>query len=222
MTTAASTFGILYSSGKNIELQNKQLADAVMSDQINLSQQMLNLLYLKMADDQAKARKLSDQLALQQTVARNVKNPDSDSKDQAEFISFDGSQTPPFDGWTVVSVSAMSTAPSILPGVNTWDALKDKKHEATGMTYAQLAEAGAVVWTHPEGEKVSGKQVFQYYEKEADRIKAAISSLTTLASQDNYTVQRHQNGVSELTTLLSTLEKKRHDLVESVQQNVGR
>lgn len=217
-----SSFGIVY-AGKNLELQNKQLADSVLSAQIFLVQEILNLLYVKMAADQAKARRLNDQLTLEQAIARNVKNPDSDAKNVHEIVTFDGSGTAPFEGW-ILFAGPNNTVDTSYDNHSqaTWAVRKHATHEASGMRYQDLIDKGATIWIPGPSPMISGKQVFQYYEKEADRLKAAISSLTSLASQDNYTVQTRNNTVSEVTTLMSTLEQKRHALVESVQQNIGR
>lgn len=202
MTTPAITaFETLGS--RNLELQNALLSHQVLSAFIGNVEYMQNQLLVKMNDDRSRTDTLKERLVWQQNLARQVKDPEKDDKTHAFVISYDGSTTPPFVGWVAL--------------LN-----KDNAPNYGDLTAAQANDimAKGTIWVPSGSEKLSGKQIYAYYDQQAEATKSAISALNAVTSQDNLTLQSLRSKVDSNTQLLSTIIKNEKDRKEGVMRNM--
>lgn len=200
--TAFETLG-----SRNLELQNSILSHQVLSAFIGNVEYMQNQLLIKMDDDRVRTDALKERLALQQDLARQVADPEKDDKTHTYFISFDGSTAPPFENWRYAPTSA--NVPSSLSGIN-----------FNGMSVAEIMLKGGKIWFNEAGEKLSGKQLYAYYDQQAEATKSAMSALNAVTSQDNLTLQSLRSKVDSNTQLLSTIIKNEKDRKEGVMRNM--
>lgn len=206
MTAAAITFETLGSN--NLELQNSILSHILLSAFIGNVEYMQNQLLIKMDDDRQRTNMLKERLALQQDLARQVSDPEKDDKTHTYFISFDGSTAPPFENWRYAPTSA--NVPGSLSGIT-----------FNGMSSAEIMLKGGKIWFNEAGEKLSGKQLYAYYDQQAEATKSAMSALNAVTSQDNLTLQSLRSKVDSNTQLLSTIIKNEKDRKEAVMRNMG-
>lgn len=198
---------------RNIEYLNTYYYHKVLSAYIGSLEGMQNDLLIKMDGDRKRTDDLKERLSLQQNLARSIKPDDaqSDSKTFNYFISYGESTEPPFEGWKANKGTDVITIFSgLLAGVSV----------AGGMTAAELVAKGGVLWTSPVGEKLSGKQLYAYYDQQAEATKSAMSALNAVTSQDNLSLQSLRSKVDNNTQLLSTIIKNEKDRKEGVMRNM--
>lgn len=200
--TAFETLG-----SRNLELQNAILSQQVLSAFIGNVEYMQNQLLIKMDDDRQRTDMLKERLGLQQDLARQVKDPEKDDKTHSYFISFDGMTTPPFQDWVAVQSSSSS-----VPGLS--------GSPLNGLSVADVMKKGGTIWVSAGGEKLSGKQLYAYYDQQAEATKSAMSALNAVTSQDNLTLQSLRSKVDSNTQLLSTIIKNEKDRKEGVMRNM--
>jgi hypothetical protein len=206
MTTASITsFETLGS--RNLELQNALLSHQVLSAFIGNVEYMQNQLLIKMDDDRARTDMLKERLSLQQDLARQVADPEKDDKSHIYFISFDGSTVPPFENWRY------APTPGQVPnGISSLT--------FNGMGVDEIMLKGGKIWFNTAGEMLSGKQLYAYYDQQAEATKSAMSALNSVTSQDNLTLQSLRSKVDSNTQLLSTIIKNEKDRKEGVMRNM--
>lgn len=90
-----------------------------------------------------------------------------------------------------------------------------------GMSAAEIMLKGGKIWFNEAGEKLSGKQLYAYYDQQAEATKSAMSALNAVTSQDNLTLQSLRSKVDSNTQLLSTIIKNEKDRKEGVMRNMG-
>jgi hypothetical protein len=198
---------------RNLELQNNIFYHEVLSAFIGNVEYMQNQLLIKMDGDRTRTDELKERLSLQQNLARSIKPEDaqSDSKTFTYFISYGGSTVPPFEGWKANTGTDVATIfGGLLAGVVV----------GGGLTAAEIVAKGGTLWTSPAGEKLSGKQLYAYYDQQAEATKSAMSALNAVTSQDNLSLQSLRSKVDSNTQLLSTIIKNEKDRKEGVMRNM--
>lgn len=207
MTASALTLDALGSS--NLELQNSILSHKLLSAFIGNVEYMQNQLLIKMDDDRQRTDMLKERLSLQQDLARQVEDPEKDDKKHLYFISFDGSTVSPFATWRAVG-----------PSSNVPDAISSLK--LNGMGPVEIMKNGGTIWYNEDAaQKLSGKQLYAYYDQQAEATKSAMSALNAVTSQDNLTLQSLRSKVDSNTQLLSTIIKNEKERKETVMRNMG-
>ncbi|MGQ3196335.1 MAG: hypothetical protein ACT6UH_17130 [Hydrogenophaga sp.] len=208
--TPVSALDVLGTS-RNLELQNSILSNAVLVAFLENVEFMQNTLLSKMNDDRLKTQTLKDKLTLQQDFARKVKDPDKDDKAYTYILSFDPLKKEPFAGMEVVT------------GLTSFN---QKMVDQIGIanpnySFGDIQKLGGQVWQFPnQASSLSGKQLYAYYDQQAEATKSAISALNSVTSQDNLTLQSLRSKVDSNVQLMSTLIKNDHERRQGVMRNM--
>lgn len=202
---------------RNIGLKNELLVIELTKAFIDCLEFMQGELLGKMDADRKKTDALKERLKWQQNAARTVKDPEKDDKNYNGLLTFDASSVPPFPGMEKVDFSGLNQNDDISKHVSNLVMGAD----VGGMSLRQFLAAGGTAWKVPAGkDALTGKQLFTYYDQQAEYTKSAITALNSLTSQDNLTLQSLRSKIESVTQFLSTLMKNGYDSAASVLRNI--
>lgn len=203
---------------RNTSLKNELLVIEITKAFIDTLEFLQGELLGKMDGDRQKTDVLKERLKWQQNAVRGVTDQDGNDRIHILVLTFDPSDTPPFSGMQKMDTSKW---PYPDQDLSSQENLKNIGFGmgVAGMTLRQFLAAGGSIWNGQNGAKVTGKQLFTYCDQQAEYSKSAISSLNSITSQDNLTLQSLRSKIESVTQFLSTLMKNGYDIAAGVLRN---
>lgn len=208
----------LSGSVSNLQLNNSRKLIELTSAQIENMEWMQGNLLDKMAADRQKSDVLKRKLELMQQLMRSVSDPESDEQKYTYILSVDPSGNAP-----VGEMGNLTLAWANLPASNraalATAAAKEVGVELDGESFINM---GGTVWVRGTvKDKLSGKQLYTYYDQQAQSISSAISALNSIASSDNLSLQNWRSKIDVATQAQSAFIKSEKERAESVLRNMG-
>lgn len=225
-------------ASRNTELKNSLLMIQLSAAFIECLEFMQSNLLEKMNGDRVNADTLRSKLTMQQDLARSTPDATKDDKksEYAFVVTFDSSENPPYPDMTKVPLTA-ANADKVQQQVDKNGKFGGFKIQGDSTFYGgdeikvpsyvfplvandlrEYLKQGAAFWVLPRGNTtgLSGKQVYTYYDQQAEATKASITALNSLTSQDNLTLQSLRSKIETVTQFLSSLMKNGSDNIQSV------